>query len=291
MVSVIHMAIMLDGKSLAKTIEEKIKKRIDLMERKPCLAVFLIGNDPASETYIRLKGKACEEMGIRFEKYLYEADVTEQVLVDKIHELNDRKDVYGILVQLPLPSHINPDPVIAAIDPKKDVDGFHPENSRLLHEGKPCLIPPTPLGIMKLIDQALVKQMNTQQIKSLKAVLICSEIFGHPIHYLLKERGITSEVISKTDPDLATKTKTADIIIVAVGIPEFLTEKMIKPGAIIIDVGTTRVGKKIVGDVNEKSVSLIAGYLSPVPGGVGPLTVAMLMVNVLKAYQMQNYDK
>ena len=285
------MVIILDGKSLAKIIQEKIKKRVDLMERKPGLAVLLVGNNPASEIYVKLKEQACHDVGIHFEKFLYDTDVSERILIEKIQELNQQKNVHSILVQLPLPSPINPDSVIAAIDPKKDVDGFHPENIRLLSEGKPCLVPPTPLGIMKLIDSTSVipAQAGIQRDKFLKAVLICSPLFAHPLQNLLKERGILSEHVLKTDPDLVTKTKTADIVIVAVGIPGFLKGNMIKEGAIIIDVGTTRVDKKLVGDVEEKSVSLVAGYVSPVPGGVGPLTVAMLMVNILKAYQFQTY--
>lgn len=276
------MATILDGKTFAATIRQKIKDRISALASKPGLAIFLVGDDPASHIYVNLKQKACEEVGIHFEKFLYSNDVSETELIEKIHELNHREDIHGILVQLPLPTQ-NADRVIAAMDPVKDVDGFHPKNLDALRNGKPTIAPAVALGILKLIDKAL----EDHDRNGLQAAIISSDFFGEPLQILLKEQRIASVTVRPEDSQFKEKTSMADILIVALGRPNIINGSMIKPGAILIDVGTTKVNGKLVGDIDRASVEDIAGAISPVPGGVGPMTVAMLLLNVLNAYQKQ----
>ncbi|EKD32773.1 MAG: bifunctional 5,10-methylene-tetrahydrofolate dehydrogenase/5,10-methylene-tetrahydrofolate cyclohydrolase [uncultured bacterium] len=271
----------IDGSAIAKQIRDEVKEKIEQLPSKPGLAVILVGSDPASHVYVGLKEKACKEVGINSERYLYFATVDEIEILNKIEELNGRYDINGILVQLPLPSQ-DENKIISAIDPSKDVDGFHPTNIESLKNGTQLLLPPTALGIMRLIEA------SGRPITGLKAVIIASEIFAAPIKILLADNGVASESIRADDPELAAKTKKADIVIVAIGRPNFIKAEMIQQGAIVIDVGTTRVGDKIVGDVERESVEKVAGWLTPVPGGVGPMTVAMLMANVLRSYEKQN---
>lgn len=276
------MVTILDGKTFAATIRQKIKDRISALASKPGLAIFLVGDDPASHIYVNLKQKACEEVGIHFEKFLYSSDVSETELIEKINELNHREDIHGILVQLPLPTQ-NADRVIAAMDPVKDVDGFHPKNLDALRTGKPTIAPAVALGILKLIDKAL----ENRDRNGLHATIISSDFFAEPLQILLKEQQITSTIVRPEDSLFKEKTSMADILIVALGRPNIINGSMIKPGAILIDVGTTKVNGKLVGDIDRASVEDIAGAISPVPGGVGPMTVAMLLLNVLNAYQKQ----
>ncbi len=212
-----------------------------------------------------------------FELSLYAASTPEDELIEKIHELNARKDIHGILVQLPLPSQ-NADRVIAAIDPLKDVDGFHPTNLEKLKRGEPCIASAVVLGIMKLIDEAGGLG---------RACIVSSPLFAAPLQLLLQERAIDSTVTQAENPNLAEQTRAADILIVAEGIPGLITGDVVKPGAIVIDVGTTRTGEGIKGDVDFESVEKVASAITPVPGGVGPMTVAMLLVNILKARDLQ----
>jgi methylenetetrahydrofolate dehydrogenase (NADP+)/methenyltetrahydrofolate cyclohydrolase len=283
------MAHLINGREIADRIRSKVKERVSAMDPKPGLAVILVGDDPASHLYVSLKKKACEEAGIRFELNLYPHDEPEQNIISKIKELNGRDDVTGILVQLPLPSQ-NADHVIAAIDPKKDVDGFHAENMRRLEAGEPGIAPALGLGIMKLIDEILPMYENQPESKAKigSAVIVGSDLFARPLKALLKERSIAATSVHGNDPTLGDKTKTAGILIVAVGKPGLITGDMVMPGAIVIDVGTTRIGEKVVGDVEQESVKKVAGCLTPVPGGVGPMTVAMLLLNVLKARELQH---
>lgn len=277
------MAQILDGRASAQRIRKKIKTRVSALPIRPGLAVILVGADPASHTYVSIKQEACEEVGIRFEKYLYFATEPEQTIIDKIHELNTRADVNGILVQLPLPTQ-DADRVISAIDPNKDVDGFHPENLRRLKQGEPAIASAVALGVMKLVEMA---ERAEKAEKAERAVIVSSPLFAEPLIYLLKERGIQATVVDSKDPELAQKMERADVLIVAVGQPGLINGSMIKPGAIVIDVGTTKIDAKIFGDVDQASVKPVAGALTPVPGGVGPMTVAMLLSNVLKAYSIQ----
>ncbi len=280
MLSYIMFAQLIDGNALAQTIREKIKQRVATLLSQPGLAVILVGDDPASHTYVAIKQIACEEAGILFEKYVYSAEETEQTLIKKIHDLNHRSDIHGILVQLPLPTQ-NADNIIPEIDPNKDVDGFHPGNIEKLKRGQPCIASAVALGILKLIDAV------TKNVSNMHATIVSGQRFAEPIVALLHERGITTDVCPEEQPDLKTKTSASDILIVAEGHAGFIKGDMVKPGAIVIDVGTTRINGKLYGDVDEESVKSIAGFLTPVPGGVGPMTVAMLLVNVLKAYSLQ----
>ncbi len=248
------MAIVLDGKSLAAAIREKVKDRAARLSPPLGLAVILVGDDPASHVYVGLKKRACEEAGIRFEQFSYPADVAEHVLHEKIAELNACADVDGILVQLPLPAQ-DADRVIAGIDPAKDVDGFHPENAALCAAGKPCLAPPVHLGILKLIEA------TGQDVSGKKAVLVGSDLFSSPLASLLKERSVTSEIVSPNAPHLVERCRTADILVTAVGRPGLITSQLLKPGAIVIDVGTTKSGKSVVGDVDRTSADPLAGWV------------------------------
>ncbi len=271
--------LLINGRAIAQTIRNEIKTRVSKLSTAPGLAVILVGADPASHTYVAIKQKACEEVGIRFEKFLYFAAEPEETIINKIRELNARKDVHGILVQLPLPNQ-DADRVIAEIDPKKDVDGFHPDNISKLKQSKPALAPAVALGILKLIDS------TDEMLEGKTATIISSERFAEPIVALLRERGVVSHICPEEHSDLKERASQSDILIVAEGHPEFVKNEIIKPGAIVIDVGTTKVGDKIVGDVDRASVEPIAGYLTPVPGGVGPMTVALLLENVMKAYEL-----
>jgi len=268
---------LLNGKILAETIRHEIKEQISKLENKPGLAVILVGEDPASHLYVSLKEKVCLEVGINFQKFIFPASATEEELLNKINELNKKNEVNGILVQLPLPNQ-DTDKIIAAIDPTKDVDGFHPENLRRLEAGEPCLVSPVVLGVMRLIEE------TGEALSEKKVVLIMSEIFARPFRAILRQ----ADVVSPSDASLKEKTKNSDLIITAVGQPDLLTGEMIKSGAIVIDVGTTRVDKKIVGDVNFSSTEQLNGWLTPVPGGVGPMTVAMLARNVVKTFLSQD---
>lgn len=274
------MAIVLDGKSLAAAIRTKVADRAARFSPPLGLAVILVGDDPASHVYVGLKQRACEEAGIHFEKFLYSNAVAEEVLLEKIAELNDRIDIDGILVQLPLPAQ-EADRIVAAIDPAKDVDGFHPVNAAACAAGKPCLAPPVHLGVMKLIEA------TGQDVSGKKAVLVGSDLFSSPLASLMKERGITTEIVSANSPHLIERCSAADILMTAVGRPGLITKQLLKPGAIVIDVGTTKVGTHVVGDVDRSSVDPVAGWVSPVPGGSGPLTVAYLLLNVLKARELK----
>lgn len=267
------MVQIIDGRSLAQTIREKVKTRVASLPQAPLLAIILVGEDPASKTYVGLKHRACEEAGILFEQYSYPAETDENVLLRKIDELNKRDDVTGILVQLPLPTQ-DADRVVGAILPEKDVDGFHPENVRRLAAGTPGLVPPVHLGIMKLIEATGV------EIREKNAVIISSALFAEPLVLLMRERGLFTQVVGPN-----TTIPVADILVTAVGRPGLIRE--VKPGSIIIDVGTTKVEGKIVGDVDRAAVENIAGWLSPVPGGSGPMTVAYLLLNVLRAHALQ----
>lgn len=270
------MAKIIDGKRLAETIRAEVKQRIESAQTRPGLAVILVGSDPASHTYVGIKEKACAEVGINSEKYLYFASEPEEKLIAKIKELNAREDIHGILIQLPLPEQ-DEDKVIAAIDPAKDVDGFHPENIARLDNGNPLMVSPVALGVMKMIESA------GRPIAGLKVVIVASELFAHPIVKLLEDQDVEAKIIRAADPELAEKTKTADILISAVGKPGLITGEMIREGAIVIDIGTTKVDGRIQGDVDFESAEQVAGWITPVPGGVGPMTVAYLLINVLKS--------
>lgn len=279
------MAMILNGKTLAVRIREKIRDRVANLPSQPLLAVILVGEDPASHLYVSLKEQACEEAGIGFEKVVYAADASEDDIVSKVKELNTRDDVTGILVQLPLPSQ-NANRVIQAIDPLKDVDGFHPDNLKKLEASQPTIASAVALGVMRLVREAV----GTYNLPPM-ATIVSSPLFAKPLELLLVDQGVTVTVTQAEDPELSQKTLTADTLIVAEGIPGLITTNMVKEGATVIDVGTTRTEDGLKGDVNFDAVKDIAGAITPVPGGVGPMTVAMLLVNILNAYGLQHAQK
>jgi len=266
---------LLNGKIIAAQIRSSLKDFIEHQAKKPGLAVILVGDDPASHLYVSLKEKACLSVGIHFEKYLFPASTTDEEILKKITELNQQQNIDGILVQLPLPNQ-DTDKIIAAINPKKDVDGFHPENLLNLENNKPGVISPVVLGVINLLE------ITHEPLAGKKAALVMSKIFARPFEAILAHKKIVTEIVSAEDLDLKEKIKNSDIVVTAVGKPNLITGEMIKTGAIVIDVGTTRVGKKVVGDVDQLSVEPVAGWLTPVPGGVGPMTVAMLLRNVVE---------
>ena len=280
------MAHIIDGKLVSSKIKENIKSKVIEFKEKtnfsPHLAVIVVGNNPASAVYVKNKIKSAEEVGIYTKVLQYPEDVSEQEILHKIYELNNSFLFDGILVQLPLPKHISEKKITSAISPKKDVDAFHPENVGKIFLGNYDLLPCTPAGIIKLLDYYNV------EISGKRCVVIGrSNIVGKPMAHLLLERNGTVTVCHSKTENLTEITKQADILIVAVGKPQFVTADMVKEGAVVIDVGINRVDGNLVGDVDFDSVSEVASYITPVPGGVGVMTVAMLLENTLKAAEMQ----
>lgn len=276
------MTEILNGTVLAHTIKEKVAQRVADLRQPPGLGVILVGDNPASHLYVSLKEKAGKEVGIYVEKHLFPEDVSEETVIDAIKELNKRVDINGVLVQLPLPAHLNTDAIIDAIHPTKDVDGFHPENRKALLADEPLLVPPVALAIMRLI------QATRQPLQGRTAVILGnSPIFAEPIIELLKENNVNAEWVSRETPGYKDICRVADILIVAIGELHTVTREMIKDSAIVIDVGTNKTPEgKTRGDVSPE-VEGHAGFLSQVPGGVGPLTVAYLLMNVIKAKDVQ----
>lgn len=282
------MARILYGKEFAAKIKEEAGRAAAELKIKgiqPRLAVIIVGSDPASEVYVRNKRKACEELGILSDHIALPAETTRAELLACIDALNADRDVHGILVQLPLPAQIaaHEEEVLSRIDPRKDVDGFHPVNVGHLAIGVPGLRPCTPAGCIRMLDYAGIP------IEGAHAVIIGrSNIVGKPMAHLLLERNATVTVCHSRTKNLAQVTREADILVAAVGRPHFVTADMVKAGATVIDVGINRVAPKtLVGDVDFDAVAEVAGAVTPVPGGVGLLTVAMLMENVVQAARMQ----
>ncbi len=281
-------AKILDGRSLSREIILEIKNKV--LERKklglaaPGLAVIQVGSDPASKIYVKNKRQACLEVGFESFNYDFENDlISEQELLNLISNLNNNKNIHGILIQLPLPKHINTSKIIDAIDIKKDVDGFHPYNLGLLAQRRPGLRPCTPKGVIKLLDSYLNKDLT-----GLHAVILgASNIVGRPMGLELLMRGLTVTTCHRLSHNIPEIVKTGDVLISAMGQPEMVKADWIKPGAIVIDIGINRLIKnnqeKLVGDVDFQAVSEVASWISPVPGGVGPMTIAMLLENTLEA--------
>ena len=277
---------------MSQSLKEQMRDRIVELEkeygRKPCLAVIIVGDNPASRSYVRGKIKAAEFTGMDSKLIEVPEDIKEVDLLEVIAGLNTDKDVDGILVQLPLPHHIDEDAVIDSISIKKDVDGFHPWNVANLWLGRKCIVPCTPKGIITMIESTGV------DIKGKKAVVIGrSNIVGKPVAKLLLDRNVTVTIAHSRTQDLAKVTAEADILVAAVGRPKMVTADMIKPGAVVIDVGINRISvpgpdgepvNKLVGDVDFESASQVAGYITPVPGGVGPMTITMLMENTIECF-------
>ncbi|MFH1207446.1 MAG: bifunctional 5,10-methylenetetrahydrofolate dehydrogenase/5,10-methenyltetrahydrofolate cyclohydrolase [Patescibacteria group bacterium] len=275
-------AHIIDGKKIADGVLQDVKRSVAKLSNKPGLAIILIGSDPASYIYVGLKEQAAQDVGIVIEKYVYPENIGEPKVMEKISELNGRKDINGILVQLPLPKGYGTDKIISAIKPIKDVDGFHPENIQSQQQGRPGLVPGLAAGIVELA------RSTGESLTEKKTVIISnSKIFYQPIALLMEKLGSRADHVSPDDIKLAEQTLAADVIIVAIGRPRFVKKEMVKPGAIVIDVGYNRLNGKAVGDVDFTDVSGVAGWITPVPGGVGPMTVSMLLQNVLRAYELQ----
>jgi len=275
-------AKILDGNALAQKLRADFKTRAEALaaqDTRPGLVVILVGEDPASQVYVRNKVAACEKAGFYSDKIVYAPDVAPQVVFDKIAELNADPKVHGILVQLPLPKHFDSDAVLEAIAPEKDVDGFHAENVGALMQGQPRFIPCTPYGVMKFFEDAGI------DLKGKEAVVIGrSNIVGKPMAMLLLHAGATVTVCHSQTKDLLFHTKRADVLVAAIGRPRFVTAEMVKPGAVVIDVGINRLPDgKLCGDVDFESVKEVASAITPVPGGVGPMTITMLLGNTLEA--------
>lgn len=274
--------MLLDGKMLSNKIKNKLKAEFAKLDPKPKLVVILVGDDPASKLYVQSKQKACEEVGVISETILLDSTITEEQLVLEIERLNNDPTVHGILVQLPLPKHLNETLIINTISDKKDVDGFHIYNKGRLINNLETIVPATPLGVLTLL-----KEYNIE-IKGKHSVVIGrSNIVGRPMAALLLNHDATVTICHRYTENLKQYTLMADIIVCAVGKPNLITADMVKEGAVIIDVGINRLGKKVVGDVDFENVKDKASAITPVPGGVGPMTIAMLLSNLLKCYQNQ----
>jgi methylenetetrahydrofolate dehydrogenase (NADP+) / methenyltetrahydrofolate cyclohydrolase len=290
------MAIIIDGKKTAQEIRNEIKEQVVKLKQEkgitPGLAVVIVGNNPASRVYVNMKKRACEETGINSFEHVLEENVSEQELLDLVEKLNNDNAVNGILVQLPLPSHINEDKVIEKIKPEKDVDGFHPISVGKMVLGQPCFLSCTPFGIQKLLEKYNIETQGKHVV-----IVGRSNIVGKPMGMILLQKNkfanATVTFCHSRTKDLAQITKQADIIIAAIGIPEFVKADMVKDNAVVIDVGINRVedssspkGYRIVGDVEFDEIEKKAYAITPVPGGVGPMTIAMLLFNTLKSIEV-----
>jgi len=275
-------ARVIDGAKLAASIREDVARRTAQLSAAgviPGLAVILVGSDPASQVYVKNKVAACEKAGLHSVLEQYPSDMTEESLLERVRALNADPAIHGILVQLPLPAHIDSHRVIEAIAAQKDVDGFHISNAGLLMTGQPLFRPCTPYGVMKMLESEQVL------IRGAVAVVIgASNIVGKPMAMLLQSAGATVTICNSKTRDLGWHTRHADIVVVATGRPKMLDASMVKPGAVVIDVGINRgPDGKLCGDVDFESVKTVAGAITPVPGGVGPMTIAMLLVNTIEA--------
>ncbi len=279
------MSVILDGKSLSQKIREEIKKKVESFTSKgfrpPSLAVVLVGDDPASKVYVNNKRKACEKVGIKSLFYHLPENTEEERLLGLIYELNTNEEVDGILVQLPLPEHIDQTKVILSINPEKDVDGFHPENmGKLVGQIEDGFIPCTPLGIDILLKHYGIEVQGKDVV-----IVGAGFIVGRPLSLLMLWRNATVTVCHIYTKDLKKHTLQADILISATGVPHLIKEDMVKESAVVVDVGISKVNGKIVGDVDFEKVKEKASAITPVPGGVGPMTVTALLLNTLKAYK------
>lgn len=277
-------AQLLNGKQLAADIRSRLKEKIAGFAAAPGLAVILVGNDPASEIYIRAKQKACAEIGIRAEAFHLPENTSQAELTGLINRLNNTPEINGILVQLPLPRHLNEKEILLAVAPEKDVDGFHPYNAgSIIQKRAGAFAPCTPKGILRLLDT------TGKDLNGLNAVIVGrSQIVGMPAAHLLLNRNCTVTITHSHTQNLQKICQTADILIAALGKPEFITGEYIKPGAIVIDVGINRTENGLKGDVNFAEAAEIASYITPVPGGVGPMTIAMLLENTCEAFLKQH---
>lgn len=277
--------ILIEGKKVAEKYRESLKEEVRSLPSKPGLAVIRIGNDTASEIYVRLKHKMCDELSIDFYEHHLTEQVTQEELLSLIDNLNNDKNVNGILLQSPIPYHLNILEAFKAISPEKDVDGFSPINVGKLAQNQECFVACTPLGIMHLL-----KEYNVEVEGKHCVVVGRSNIVGRPMAELLLNADATVTICHSHTKNLSEITKTADVLVVAIGNPKFITADMIKEGAVVVDVGINRLKdtKKIIGDVDFENVKEKCSYITPVPGGVGPMTIITLMGNIIRAYKNQN---
>lgn len=277
--------MIIDGKAMASEIEAEVRSRVQMLASKgivPGLAAVLVGANPASQMYVRLKHSACARVGIRSENVQLPEDILEEQLLAKIKELNQRKDIHGIMLELPLPKHLDPRKAMMAIAPGKDVDGFHPENMGALLLGAEKLVPCTPKGIIYALERLGVK------LEGAEAVIVGhSNVVGKPLAAMMLNRNATVQVCHVYTKNLAEHTRRGDILVVAAGVPGLIKADMVKPGAYVFDVGINRVGDRTVGDVDYDAVKDVASAITPVPGGVGPLTVSMLLGQVVQTTEAQ----
>ena len=276
------MAIIIDGKALAKKIRQELKVECDELKEKginPKLAVIMVGDNPASKVYVRNKSRACDEIGIEYEEFLLHDNIKQEELIDLIKKLNEDKSINGILLQSPIPEHLNINQAFKTITYRKDVDGFTPSSVGKLCIGEDTFISCTPYGVIKMFEEYNIDLTGKNVV-----ILGRSNIVGKPLIQCCLAKNATVTVCHSKTKNLEEHTKNADVVIVAIGKPKFLKENMIKKDAVIIDVGINRdENGKVVGDVDFENVSKKASYITPVPGGVGPMTIAMLMNNVIKA--------
>lgn len=289
--------ILLDGKATSVQIQEELKEKVEQLKKEgkkvPHLAAVIVGNDGASLTYVNSKVKTCEKVGFESTLVTLPETISESDLLAKVKELNEDNQIDGYIVQVPLPSHIDEQKILLAIDPKKDVDGFHPENVGRMALGLPTYISATPNGILEILDRYNISTEGKHCV-----VMGRSHIVGTPISLLMGQKrnpgNSTVTLVHSRTKDIASITRQADILIVAIGKPEFVTADMVKEGAVVVDVGIHRIedsskkkGFKLLGDVKFDEVSLKASHITPVPGGVGPMTIASLMMNTLKAIELK----
>ena len=280
------MAVIIDGKKLAKKIREELKKECDELKEKniyPKLAVIMVGDNPASKVYVKNKSKACDEIGIKYEEYLLKEDTTQDELIELIKKLNENKEINGILLQSPIPEHLNINQAFKAITYLKDVDGFTPSSIGKLSIGEDTFISCTPYGVIKMFEEYDIDLTGKNVV-----ILGRSNIVGKPLIQCCLNKNATVTVCHSKTKDLVEHTKRADILISAIGKSKFVKQEMVKDGAVVIDVGINRgEDGKLTGDVDFENVEKKASYITPVPGGVGPMTIAMLMNNVIKATKEQ----
>jgi methylenetetrahydrofolate dehydrogenase (NADP+)/methenyltetrahydrofolate cyclohydrolase len=280
------MTRIIDGKKIAEDIYTELKEEVKNLEDKPGLAVVLVGDDPASLVYVRNKERICKRLGLNYRLMRFPQSADKNEILSTIESLNSDKEINGIIVQIPLPEHLDPFEVVSAIDPLKDVDGLHPDNLGRLLSGKPRIIPCTPLGVIELLKRENI------DIRGKNAVIVGrSNLVGKPLFHLLLSLDATVTVCHSKTRDLKEETSRADILVCAVGVPKLISADMVKEGATVIDVGINRIGDRLVGDVDFENIMGIASAITPVPGGVGPMTVAMLMKNVITAYKLQKGER
>lgn len=280
------MLKIIDGKVISASVKERVRAEVEILKQKGIttgLAVIIVGEDPASKVYVSNKKKACEALGIISEEYALPESTTQAELLQLINKLNNKKSINGILCQLPLPKHLDETAVINAISPEKDVDAFHPQNVGRIMQGDYDFVPCTPAGIMEMLEYEGVDITGKNCV-----VIGRSNIVGKPMGMLLLHKNGTVTICHSKTRDLKEVCKSADILVAAVGRPNFVTADMVKEGAVVIDVGINRVDGKLVGDVDFEAVKDKCSAITPVPGGVGPMTIAMLMQNTLTAAKKQN---